>query len=243
MAFPEQNLDLVLVPSGLLLMFGYHLFLLYRYIQLPHTTAIGFINSDAKAWAERIMKQEYSNRNLPLSVISSNVSAATYLATVSLTLSSLIGTWIASNSSVFQSSLVYGDRRSSTLTLKYISILICFLLAFSCFVHSTRKFVHANYLITMPNSSFSIGYVETPILRGNEFWWLGLRALYFALDLLMWFFGPIPMFVSSAAMVLLLQSLDFNSTPLHHYDRAEKKVEEGVDRTGIALAATQHRRG
>ncbi|KAL9264081.1 hypothetical protein AKJ16_DCAP24031 [Drosera capensis] len=216
MAFQKENLDLILVPSGLLIMFSYHLFLLYRYIRLPHTTAIGFENNDTKAWIERVMKDE-TQSSIPLTVISSNISAATYLATVSLTLSSLIGTWIQSNATVFQSTLIYGDTRSSTMTLKYISLLVCFLLAFSCFVHSTRKFIHSNYLISMPNSNIPIHYVEVPVIRGNEFWQLGLRALYFALDLLMWFFGPIPMFVSSVIMVVLLLSLDFNSTPVHHY--------------------------
>ncbi|GAB2298630.1 hypothetical protein Dimus_032700 [Dionaea muscipula] len=218
MGYQKENLDLILVPSGLLIMFSYHLFLLYRYLHLPHTTAIGFENNDTRAWVERILKDD-TQTSLPLTVISSNISAATYLATVSLTLSSLIGTWIQGNATVFRSTLIYGDTRSSTLTLKYISLLICFLLAFSCFVHSTRKFIHANYLISMPKSNIPIKYVEMPVIRGNEFWQLGLRALYFALDLLMWFFGPIPMFISSAMMVLLLFSLDFNTTPIHQYDR------------------------
>ncbi|GMH19540.1 hypothetical protein Nepgr_021381 [Nepenthes gracilis] len=240
--FRKEDLDLILVPSGLLLMFAYHIFLLYRYLHLPHTTVIGFENNDTKAWIEKIM-QDNSKNEIPLKVISSNISAASYLATVSLTLSSLIGTWIASNSSVFKSFLVYGDTSTSTMTLKYISILICFLLAFSCFMHSTRKFVHANYLISMPNSNFPIKYVETPVIRGNEFWSLGLRAIYFALDLMMWFFGPIPMFTSSAVMVLLLWTLDFNSTPLHHYDRAKKNVGNSVGGGSLALASAEYRRG
>ncbi|GAB4831324.1 hypothetical protein Ancab_005335 [Ancistrocladus abbreviatus] len=228
-------------------MFGYHLFLLYRYLHLPHTTAMGFENYDTKAWVERVM-QDQAKRDVPLSVISSNISAASYLATVSLTLSSLIGTWIANNSSIFQSALIYGDTRSSTMTLKYISLLICFLLAFSCFVHATRKFIHANYLISMPNSNITISYVELPVIRGNEFWSLGLRALYFALNLIMWFFGPIPMFVSSAVMVLLLWSLDFNSRPLHRYEfpplAANKKTgSEQVTTTVEMATTTEYRRG
>lgn len=168
MVFQKENLDLILVPSGLLIMFGYHLFLLYRYFRLPHTTTIGFENNDTKTWIERVMKDE-TQSSISLTVISSNISAATYLVTVSLTLSSLIGTWIQSNATVFQSILIYGDTRSSTMTLKYISLLVCFLLAFYYFVHSTRKFIHSNYLISMPKSNIPILYVEVPVIRGNEF--------------------------------------------------------------------------
>jgi hypothetical protein len=56
MAFQKEYLDLVLVPSGLLIMLAYHLFLLYRYIKLPHTTVMGFENNDKIAWVERIMQ-------------------------------------------------------------------------------------------------------------------------------------------------------------------------------------------
>ncbi|GAB2236853.1 hypothetical protein Droror1_Dr00026735 [Drosera rotundifolia] len=73
----------------------------------------------------------------------------------------------------------------------------------ACFVHSTRQFIHSNSLITMPKSNIPILYVEVSVIHGNEFWQLGLRALHFALDLLMWFFRPIPMFVSSVIMVVL----------------------------------------
>ncbi|GMP53019.1 hypothetical protein CsSME_00018621 [Camellia sinensis var. sinensis] len=37
----KEHLDVILVPSGLLIMFGYHLYLLYRYLKLPHTTTMG----------------------------------------------------------------------------------------------------------------------------------------------------------------------------------------------------------
>ncbi|MBA0778787.1 hypothetical protein Gotri_006603 [Gossypium trilobum] len=122
MSFEKENLDLILVPAGLLIMFAYHLFLLYRYIHRPHTTVIGFENTDKEAWVERVLqvmitpflnsinasfiivglryrrsalkiynmadKEAISNA---LTVIASNTSAATFLCSVCLTLSSLIG--------------------------------------------------------------------------------------------------------------------------------------------------------
>nr|GMD95645.1 uncharacterized protein LOC109158616 [Ipomoea batatas] len=75
---------------------------------------------------------------------------------------------------------------------------------------------------SMLDSDILISYVESAVIRGGEFWWLGLRALYFAITLLFWFFGPIPMFGTSMAMVLLLHYLDRNTTPLHRHRSSDK---------------------
>lgn len=268
MAFQKEYLDLVLVPSGLLIMFTYHLFLLYRYLNLPHTTVIGFENNDKRAWVERIMQVSlfpllffsflfwWSNPNLSwylqadkrdvgtaLTVISSNTSAATFLASISLTLSSLLGAWLGSSSNnVFQSELIYGDTRPSTISIKYISLLACFLLAFACFFQSSRHLVHANYLITIPDSSIPVESVEIAVIRGGEFWSLGLRALYFAINLLLWFFGPIPMFVSSVIMVIFLHYLDTNSTPLHRHRPPGSQVVKrvGQQKSEVAIDIEHH---
>ncbi|XP_059440553.1 uncharacterized protein LOC132173005 [Corylus avellana] len=190
---------------------------------------MGFENNDKIAWVERIMQIDKRDVGVALSVISSNTSAATFLASVSLTLCSLIGAWIANSSKEFlQSELIYGDTRPSTMSIKYISLLTCFLLAFSCFVQSARSFVHANYLISTPDSNIPAQNVEVAVIRGGDFWSLGLRALYFALDLLLWFFGPIPMFVSSIVMVIVFHYLDTNTTLLHQHRSPGNKMVKSV---------------
>ncbi|XP_008245362.1 PREDICTED: uncharacterized protein LOC103343485 [Prunus mume] len=244
MAFGKEDLDLVLVPSGLLIMFVYHIFLLYRYLHLPHTTVIGFENNDKRAWVERIMQVDKRDIGTALNVISSNISAATFLCSISLTLSSLIGAWLGSNSSndVFTSELIYGNVSPSILTIKYISLLTCFLLAFACFVQSARHFVHANYLISTPDSNIPAWYVELAVIRGGDFWSLGLRALYFALTLLLWFFGPIPMFLSSIVLVILLHYMDKNTRPLHDHQLPGRQLVKKVGQriTEVAVNIHQH---
>ncbi|KAL9455992.1 hypothetical protein AB3S75_005258 [Citrus x aurantiifolia] len=166
MTFQKEYLDLVLVPLGLLIMLTYHLFLLYRYLHHPHTTAFGFENNDKRAWVERFMQVEKKEASVAITVITSNISAATFLSTVSLTLSSLIGAWLGSSTNnIFESELILGDTRASTISIKYISLLSCFLLAFSCFVQSTRHFVHATYLISMPEDNVPVKYAEIAIIK------------------------------------------------------------------------------
>lgn len=86
--------------------------------------------------------------------------------------------------------------------------------------------MHATYLISTPDCSIPVSSVETAVIRGDHFWLLGLRAIYFALDLLLWFFGPIPMFVSSVVMVIVLHGVDSNSRPLHNTRAQGSKVQK-----------------
>ncbi|XP_010279221.1 PREDICTED: uncharacterized protein LOC104613194 [Nelumbo nucifera] len=220
MGFQKEYLDLILVPSGLLIMFGYHLFLLYRILRYPETTVIGYENHNRIAWVERMMQVESSDLGLALSVISSNTSAATFLCSVSIGLSSLIGAWVGSSShNLFANSLIYGDTSESTMSIKYISILSFFLVAFTAFVQAARYFVHTTFLITMPYTDMPVKYVQMAVTRGSYYWSVGLRALYFAVTLLLWIFGPIPMFATSVIMVMLLHIVDSNSHPLHQYKK------------------------
>lgn len=77
-------------------------------------------------------------------------------------------------------------------------------------------------MISTPDSYVPVSSVEIAVIRGGDFWSLGLRALYFALDLLLWFFGPIPMFICSVTMVMVLHYLDYNSRPLHNTSRSSQ---------------------
>ncbi|XP_021288491.1 uncharacterized protein LOC110419724 [Herrania umbratica] len=222
MAWTKEYLDFVLIPTGLLIMSAYHVFLLYRCLKLPQTTVIGYENHFRRAWVERLLQVSPYDRGLALTTISSTISAATFLATISLALSSLIGTWVAESAhSLFRNSLIYGNTSSSIISVKYISLLICFLAAFGSFLQCVSNFAHASFLISMPNADIPVSYIEKAVIRGSACWSVGLRAIYFATTLLMWIFGPIPMFAASVIMVVSLHNLDRNVTPLHKFESAK----------------------
>ena len=138
----------------------------------------------------------------------SNIAAATQLAIISLTLCTLIGAWTTYSSKnlfQFQTDFIYGDTSQFTISFKCISLLTCFLLAFSCFVQSVKHLTFASYLMSNPVKDHdNVEDVVKEVKRAGEFWLLGLRALYFALNFLVWFFGPIPMFVSTIFMMMIL---------------------------------------
>ncbi|CAO2187961.1 unnamed protein product [Urochloa humidicola] len=240
MQLEKGSLDLVLVPCGLVIMLSYHLLLLYRILRHPSTTVIGYENHNKVAWVRRMVQSSPDETSLALSVISSNISASTNLASLSIALGSLIGAWISSTTKVFMTELVFGDRSQATATVKYISLLVCFLASFTCFIHSARYYVQASFLITTLDSDVPAGYIEHAVIRGGNFWSMGLRALYLATTLLMWIFGPIPMFACSVLMVVILHMLDTNSLPLHqHQFTVRKRHEQLRGLTPATIAARQ----
>ncbi|KAK9936452.1 hypothetical protein M0R45_013294 [Rubus argutus] len=221
MNFGKEYIDVVLVPAGLLIMLVYHLFLLFKYLNKPLSTSIGYENDDKRIWVRKILQLQGDDLRksvkTALTVISTSTSATIYLATISLTLCSVIGVWMANNTNnFFPRELVYGNTSASIVSIKYICLLTCFLIGFSCFVQSARHFVHSNFLLSTPGatakSDLDVKKIERAVQRGSEFWSLGLRALYCALNFLLWFFGPIPMFGSSIVMVSILCCHDFKKS-------------------------------
>ncbi|XP_043691662.1 uncharacterized protein LOC122642289 [Telopea speciosissima] len=216
MGVVAQNLDLILVPSGLLIMFTYDLYLLYRVLKYPSTTAIGYENRNWMAWVERMMQGDLSYVSLAISVLSNSITGSIYLASFCLSFFAFIGVWVGSSSSnAVNVVFILGNTTQANISLKNISMLVTFMLAFGAFIQSVRYFVQANSLISMPNKDVPVSYVQRLVLRGNNFWQVGLRVVYFAMAFLFWSFGPIPMFASCVVMVICLYFLDTNKEPLH----------------------------
>lgn len=163
------------------------------------------------------MQFEAKDRGFCVSVLSGHLSASTSLSSISLVLCSLIGALLGNSTNNFTSNFILGDTSESTNAIKYIAILSCFLLAFACFVQTTRHFVHGCFLISIPTGDVPVECIQKAVLRGSNFWALGLRALYFATTLLLWIFGPIPMFVGSVVTVIILHCLDINKDPMIQY--------------------------
>ncbi|XP_021773534.1 uncharacterized protein LOC110737483 [Chenopodium quinoa] len=158
--------------------------------------------------------------------MNSTIVAANFMASTSLTLSSLISAWIGSSSSnEAVGRIIYGDTRQPISSIKYISILLFFLIAFASFIQSSKCYVHANLLLSMPKAVVPEDFVVEDLIHGSNFWQVGLRAIYFAITMLMWIFGPIPMFLSSAAMVAVLYVLDVNHKHLHDFNESSEKGE------------------
>ncbi|KAH7844507.1 hypothetical protein Vadar_028798 [Vaccinium darrowii] len=228
----REDLDVVLVPSGLLIMAGYHLLLLRRYY-----SATAKDQHYRGTWAVATLEEvvDIKDRGPAVQVINNNITAAFSLSSISLIVSSLIGTWFGS-SNPMASTLIYGDTSQSIMAYKHIGLLICFLVAFASFLQSARCYIHSSFLITMPKAYANKEYLREAVVHGSNCWSVGMRALYFAFTLLLWVFGPIPMFVSSVVMVVVLCKLDWYTTTLRPFPRAKEPSIVTQFEHGIAAA-------
>lgn len=204
-------MDFVLVPLGLFFILSYHVWLLYTIIYNPRRTVIGLNAESRCSWVSSMMTDPVKNGVLTVQTIRNNIMASTLLATTAITLSSLIGVFVSNMSVSASSELVYGNKTSILVSIKFFCILLCFLVAFLCNVQSIRYYAHVSFLATVPNFKDrrdSIAYVARNLNRGSFFWSLGLRAFYLSFPLFLWVFGPIPMFVCCCTMSSVLYFLD-----------------------------------
>ncbi|CAN0922813.1 hypothetical protein LINGRAHAP2_LOCUS33245 [Linum grandiflorum] len=242
----KSLLDCTLVPLGLVTMMSYHLWLLFQILNHPSRTTIGINAINRRFWVRAMMNDTSKNGVLAVQTLRNNIMASTLLASTAIMLSSLIAMLMVGNKSG-DSRLVLvmmGDTSDKVLSLKFFSILLCFLLAFLLTVQSIRYYSHASLLINVPVKEtchrrmmisggdhphhLSVDYVVRTVNRGGYFWSLGLRAFYFSLPLFMWIFGPVPMFLCCVVLVALLYFLDIT---LEYYvavaDAAPGESEDG----------------
>nr|XP_043639579.1 uncharacterized protein LOC122610674 [Erigeron canadensis] len=225
----KDDIDLVLVPAGLLVMAAYHVWLLYQIRHNPTRTVIGMNAITRKFWVSSMMEDTQKTGVLAVQTLRNNILASTLLASTAIMLSSLIailmtGGAVGHNSSTTNSirtdhhwvSLTFGEGTRLRLTSKFFSIFVCFLVSFLMNVQSIRYLSHASMLINVPykmitnftSLPLTIEYVASTVNLGSYFWSLGLRAFYFSFPLFLWLFGAIPMFISSVFLVFMLYFLD-----------------------------------
>lgn len=215
-------LDYLMVPTGLAIMAGYHIWLLYQISKRPSRTVIGINAINRRFWVHAMM-EDPSKGVLAVQTLRNNIMASTLLASTAIMLSSLMAMLMTSKSGVLgdrSTVFVFGDKSAFSYSVKLFCIMVCFLSAFLLNVQSIRYYSHASILINVPykklSATFDYGYdqrlsseyVAKTVNRGSYFWSLGLRAFYFSFPLFLWIFGPIPMFLSCIVLVSLLYFLD-----------------------------------
>ncbi|MCD7448836.1 hypothetical protein HAX54_046929 [Datura stramonium] len=215
----EQVLDYVLVPVGLLFMVAYHLWLIHRILNHPLRTIIGINSVNRQFWVRAMMEDPSKNGVLAVQTIRNNIMASTLLASTAIMLSSLIAVLMTGGGKGSSIGFhVYGNKSELCLSIKFFSILVCFMVAFLFNVQSIRYYSHASILINVPYKKLDSSrpcvtaeYVGRTVNRGSYFWSLGLRAFYFSFPLFLWIFGPIPMFLCCVFLVIMLYFLDGSS--------------------------------
>ncbi|KAF9594559.1 hypothetical protein IFM89_033529, partial [Coptis chinensis] len=219
-------LDTILVPLSLFLTLGYHGLLWHICKNKPHLRSIWINRIRKRLWVlsitERpdeivcltriinLLLQDTNDKKLMLSLQSlRNTLMITILtATIAITLNICLAAFTNNTykaSHLLQDSY-FGLQSSRILALKYASTSIFLLIGFLCSSMALGCLNDAHILAAV--SRLPPGYVQGMMERGFLFSFIGHRMFYITLPLLLWLFGPIPMLLSSMAIVWVLYGID-----------------------------------
>jgi uncharacterized membrane protein len=191
----------------------YQIYLRWRTLRDPTSSAQDIMLAARAAWVESVMRERRDI--LAVQTLRNSTMAASFMASTAvlliigvLTLSAqgdkLSGTW---------HSLNFMGRFSAELWLfKLLMMLFDLLFAFFTFSMAVRLFHHIGYLLNVPlecNLEFNQPHhVTAQLNRAGVFFRIGMRAYYFTVPLLFWLFGPLFLLGATALVIFFLYHLD-----------------------------------
>ena len=156
-----------------------------------------------------------------MQTIRNAIMASTLMATTSILICCGLGAVISSTYSVKKplNDSIYGAHGEFMVELKYATVLFLFILAFVCYSLSIRFINQANFLLNVPLGTFegdsslvlTPRYVSGILEKGFALNTIGNRLFFAALPLLLWIFGPVLVFLTSASLLPLLYCLDVSN--------------------------------
>ncbi|KAL2896764.1 Glycerol facilitator-aquaporin gla [Bienertia sinuspersici] len=215
MQWRRSYLDLLLVPCGLLVLMGYHVWLWHKVRTQPFSTIIGTNSNARRYWVAAIIKDNEKKNILAVQTIRNTIMGSTLMATTSILLCSGLAAILSSTYSIKKplNDAVYGAHGEFMVALKYVTLLLFLLFSFLCHSLSIRFINQVNFLINTPQQDLIVAnvsprYVSDILEKGFVLNVVGNRLFYAALPLLLWIFGPVLVFLCSVALVPMLYNLD-----------------------------------
>ncbi|XP_060674503.1 uncharacterized protein LOC132804309 [Ziziphus jujuba] len=206
-------LDTILVPFSLLLTVGYHAYLWYTFKTKPSRTTINVgIESHRRTWFSDIKKLGDGKKGM-LAVQSLRNSQMVIILTASIAIIFNISLAALTNnaynaSHVFNLEL-FGSISGATFALKFGSASVLLLSSFMCSSMAVAYLIDAVFLINASVEFTYAGHTKKVLETGNTLALIGNRLLCIAFPMVLWMFGPVPVAVSSVALVWWFYELDF----------------------------------
>lgn len=205
-----MQLDLTAFAGSLGLLVAYHLFLAVKLRGDPNYTFQAMMVESRAAWTRAVMEERKDV--LAVQTLRNSTMAATFLASTAiflitgvLTLSTqgdkLAATWQILDAA--------GTATPDLWLVKMLVLLIDLFAAFFSFTMSIRFFHHVGYMINVPmNRGMTPALVTAQLNRAGRFYWVGMRAYFLLVPMVLWLFGPLLLASSSVALVAVLFRLD-----------------------------------
>lgn len=196
----------IIVPMSLLVTIGYHAYLWQKLKTKPSQTTIGMNMLKRRSWLRRLYHGDDKKAMLAVQSLRNSLMFAILTATATVILTLCLAA--LTNNAFNAADILFGSQSPRIMVLKYASSSLFLLASFLCSSMAVGFLVDANFLI---NAIAPGGgrYTEAVVERGFAMAVVGNRVFCIALPLLLWLFGPLPVALSSAALVWGLYQLDF----------------------------------
>ena len=147
--------------------------------------------------------------------IRNTIMSASMLASTSVALNTATFVFLINyeNISGIDDLNVFGTDRIKP-AYKLLSLTICFLFSFFCYMQSIRMNNHASFQISM--SSNDCRFVNEEVISNNlnssaNFFTLGSRGYILAFIIILWLFGPLPPFIGIICVLPVVWFLDIEA--------------------------------
>ncbi|XP_008782672.1 uncharacterized protein LOC103702144 [Phoenix dactylifera] len=210
MDLSRYPLDLILMPLSICLTAGYHAYLWHASNAKNPVSNVGLSMKRRKAWAQTIVDDNNKKGILGVQSLRNSLMSAILSASIAILISTSLAALSnnAYNSRLLLRHAVFGSQTGPTVALKFASSSLLLLFSFLCSSMAVWCLVEANFLINAPGELFQ-GQAQRMLKRGWVLGLVGSRALYVTLSILLWSFGPVPVALSSVALVWVFYNLDF----------------------------------
>uniref|UniRef100_A0A0D9X9W5 DUF599 domain-containing protein n=1 Tax=Leersia perrieri TaxID=77586 RepID=A0A0D9X9W5_9ORYZ len=199
MAWSNSYLDLVLIPAGFLFPIVYHIWLWHVVRRSPLSST----DNDKKA-----VLVVQSMRNV--------IMGSTLMATTAILFCTGVAAILSSTYTVKKplSDAVFGAHGEYMMALKYVTLLLIFLLSFLSHTVAICTLNQATFLLnTLPSAiaddlPITKEYIVDVLEKGFLLNLIGNRLFYAGVPLLLWIFGPVLACLCSIVMIPMLHSID-----------------------------------
>ncbi|XP_074284678.1 uncharacterized protein LOC141609702 [Silene latifolia] len=211
-------LDTILVPLSVFVTVGYHVFLWHNFKYNPSVIIQGINSIKRREWLQGIKLGDDKKEMLAVQSLRNALMEAILTATITILV--IMSLAALANNAYKASDLMgvtpfFGSQSDRIIALKYGSASIFLVTSFMCSSLAIGYLVDANFLINSSGEYLGRAHTGSVLERGFIMGVVGGRVLCVSLTLLLWLFGPLPVALSSLALLWVLYGLDYVSKP--HY--------------------------
>lgn len=202
------------VASFILFFTCYHIYLAFKVLRDPYSTTIGQNYEMRRAWSEMMIANP-GKHFTAVQTIRNLIMSASMLASTSVALNTATFVFLINYENIpgIADLNLFGTDRIKP-AYKLLSLTLCFLFSFFCYMQSIRMNNHAGFQISM--NFDTCRFIDLQIISDNlntsaNFFTVGSRGYFFAFINILWLFGPLPPFIGTICLIPVMWYLDIGS--------------------------------